>query len=94
LAAGDLGAHDPRDPLASPIHGDLRGLPPMLLQCGGRETLVDDTVVFAQKARAAGVDADVQIFDEMIHVFQMFAAELPEAAHAIASTGDFLRRHV
>lgn len=94
LARGYLGTHDPRDPLASPIHGDLRGLPPMLLQCGGRETLLDDTVVFGNNARAAGVDAEVQIFDDMIHVFQMFAAELAEATRAITSAGDFLRRHV
>jgi epsilon-lactone hydrolase len=94
LARGYLGKHDPRDPLASPIHGDLRGLPPMLLQCGGRETLVDDSVVFAEKARAAGVHVETQIFDGMIHVFQMFAAELPEAARAIATAGDFLRRHI
>lgn len=94
LARGYLGAHDARDPLASPIHGDLRGLPPMLLQCGGRETLVDDTVVFAEKARVAGVDVEIQVFDDMIHVFQMFAAELPDAAQAIATAGDFLRRHI
>lgn len=93
LARGYLGTHDPRDPLASPMHGDLRGLPPMLLQCGGRETLVDDTVGFAEKARAAGVHVETQIFNGMIHVFQMFAAELPEAARAIATAGDFLRRH-
>lgn len=94
LARGYLGTQDPHDPLASPIHGDLHGLSPMLLQCGGRETLADDTVVFAEKARAAGVHVETQIFDEMIHAFQMFAAELPEAVQAIASAGDFLRRHI
>lgn len=95
LAKGYVGeAGNPKDPLASPIHGDLRGLPPMLMQCGGRETLVDDTVVFAEKARAAGVDIEIQVFDDMIHVFQMFAAELAEARQAIASAGDFIRKHV
>lgn len=95
LAKGYLGpTRDARDPLASPIRGDLRGLPTMLLQCGGRETLLDDTVGFAEKARAAGVEVETQIFNDMIHVFQMFAAELPEASRAIASAGDFLRRHL
>lgn len=95
LAKGYLGeAGNPKDPLASPIYGDLRGLPPMLMQCGGRETLVDDTVVFAEKARAVGVDVEVQIFDDMIHVFQMFATDLAEARQAIASAGDFVRKHV
>jgi len=95
LAKGYLGkTGNARDPLASPILGDLRGMPPLLMQCGGRETLLDDTVVFAEKARAAGVAVEVQIFDDMIHVFQMFAAELSEARRAIVSAGDFIRKHV
>lgn len=94
LAKGYLGATSVHDPLASPIRGGLFGLPPMLLQCGGRETLLDDTVVFARKARAAGVQTEVEIFDGMIHVFQMFAADLVEARQAIASAGEFIRKHV
>jgi epsilon-lactone hydrolase len=94
LAKGYLGEADARDALASPIRGNLEGLPPMLLQSGGRETLIDDTLVFAERARAAGVPAEVEIFDGMIHVFQMFAAELPEARRAIAAAGAFVRRHL
>jgi acetyl esterase/lipase len=66
----------------------------MLLQCGGREILLDDTVVFAEKARAAGVRVEVQVFETMIHVFQMFAAELEEARGAIAAAGQFIRSHI
>lgn len=94
LAKGYLAGADARDPLASPIHGDLQGLPPMLLQCGGRETLADDTIVFARKARRAGVQTEVEVFDGMIHVFQMYAAELEVARQAIAKTGAFIQRHV
>ncbi len=95
MARGYLGAGgDARDPLASPLHGDLRGLPPMLLQCGGRETVLDDTIMFADKARAAGVEVEVEIHEDMIHVFQMFAAELDEARVAIAAAGAFVRRHI
>ena len=95
MAKGYLGADgDPCDPLASPLYGDLRGLPPMLMHCGGRETVLDDTIMFAEKARGAGVDIEVDVQEDMIHVFQMFAAELPEARQAIASGGAFLKKHL
>lgn len=95
LAKRYLGAAgDPRNPLASPIHGDLRGLPPLLLQTGDRETGRDETVDFAAKARAAGVEVDVQVYDGMIHVFQQFASELPQAREAIDDIGRFLRKHL
>jgi acetyl esterase/lipase len=85
---------DPRDPLASPIFADLAGLPPLLIQVGDRETVLDDSTVLAEKARAAGVETELQVFDGMIHVFQMFAAELAEARQAIASLSEFLRKHL
>jgi acetyl esterase/lipase len=87
-----LGAHgDPGNPLASPLYGDLRGLPPVLLQVGGRETVLDDSTRFAHKARAAGVDVQLEVYDDMIHVFQQFADDLPEGGRAIESIGRFLR---
>jgi acetyl esterase/lipase len=85
---------DPRDPLASPIFADLAGLPPLLIQVGDRETVLDDSTVLAEKARAAGGETELQVFDGMIHVFQMFAAELAEARQAIASLSEFLRKHL
>jgi epsilon-lactone hydrolase len=79
-----------RDPYASPLYGDLRGLPPLLLQVGDRETGLDDSTRFAEAARAAGVDAQLEIWDGMIHVFQQFARELAEARQAIEHIGAFL----
>lgn len=84
---------DPLNPLASPLHGELDGLPPLLLQVGDRETGLDDSTLFAAKARTSGVSVELQVWPEMIHVFQQFAAELAEAREAIAYIGTFLRQH-
>lgn len=95
LAKNYLGeTDDPRNPLASPLYADLSGLPPLLIQVGDRETVLDDSVMVAGNARAAGVDVDLQVWDGMIHVFQMFGAELPEAHQAIASIGGFLGKQL
>lgn len=88
-----LNGADPRDPLASPLHGDLHGLPPLLLQVGGLETLYDDTRRFAEKAKAAGVDVTMEEVPEMVHVFQMFASVEPEGQAAIDRIGEFVRKH-
>lgn len=94
LAKGYLGSHgDARDPLASPLLGDLGGLPPLLVQCGGREIILDDSVVLVERAKAAGVEATLDLFEDMIHVFQMFD-ELPDAAIALKRAGAFLQAHV
>ncbi len=85
---------DPRTPLASPLYADLADLPPLLIQVGDRETVLDDSVMFAEKARAAGTKVELQVWDGMIHVFQMFAIELPEARRAIDSIGIFLTEHL
>lgn len=94
LARNYLGEGDPYDPLVSPLYANLGGLPPLLIQVGDRETVLDDSIMFADMARAAGVDVDLQVWDGMIHVFQMFGAELPEAHQAIASIAGFLNRHL
>jgi epsilon-lactone hydrolase len=89
---GDDG--DPYDPLASPLHADLKGLPSLLIQVGDRETVLDDSTMFADMARAAGVDVELQVWDGMIHVFQMFGVELAEAGQAIRAIAKFLNRHL
>ncbi len=95
LAKNYLGGEsDPCDPLVSPLYADLAGLPPLLIQVGDRETVLDDSVMLADKARAAGVAVDLQVWDGMIHVFQMFGAELAEAHRAIADIALFLDRHL
>jgi acetyl esterase/lipase len=85
---------NPRDPLASPLHGDLAGLPPLLIQVGGRETLLDDSRMLAARARATGVDVTLEVDEPMIHVFQLYAAELAQAHDALGRIGAFLRRHL
>lgn len=84
---------DVSDPLASPLYADLTGLPPLLVQVGDRETVRDDSTELAVKAKAAGVDVELQVWDGMIHVFQMFP-EIPQAREAIASLAAFLRNHL
>ena len=95
LAKNYLGGEgDPGDPLVSPLYADLTDLPPLLIQVGDRETVLDDSVMLADKARAAGVAVDLQVWDGMIHVFQMFGAELAEAHRAFADIALFLDRHL
>ncbi len=74
-----------RNPLASPLYGDLRGLPPLLLQVGTREILLSDSTRFAQRAREAGVDVSLEVEEGLIHVWQMLA-DVPEAVSAVAAS--------
>jgi acetyl esterase/lipase len=95
LAKNYLGSDvNPCHPLASPLYAELAGLPPLLVQVGDRETVLGDSIMFADKARSAGVDVDLEVWDGMIHVFQMFAAELPEARQAIDAIARFLDKHL
>jgi acetyl esterase/lipase len=86
-----LNGWDPRDPRVSPLYGDLRGLPPLFMQVGDAEILLDDTRRFAAKAQAAGVDVTCEIWPEMFHVFQAFSTILPEGQQAIEHIGAYLR---
>jgi acetyl esterase/lipase len=92
-AAAYLGGADPRSPLAAPLYADAAGLPPLLLQVGTSETLLDDSVRFAERATAAGVDVTLEPWEEMIHVWHMFADLLPEGQQAIERMGDFIKKH-
>lgn len=85
-----LGADgDPRDPIASPVFATLSGLPPMLIQSGGHEVMLDDSRVLAERARAAGVEVIHQIYEGMWHVHQHDAPDVPEAAQAIDDMAAF-----
>lgn len=88
-----LGGVDPRTPLAAPLYADLTGLPPLLIQVGTAETLYDDATRLAETARAAGVDVTFEPWDEMIHVWHLFAAALPEGQQAIERIGAFVQKH-
>lgn len=91
-AALYLAATDPREPRASPLYADLAGLPPLLLFASPHETLLDDTLRLAEKARGAGVDVEVVLRDRMPHVWPIFVHLLPEAREAMKHVEDFARR--
>lgn len=80
----------PRHPLASPLYADLSGLPPLLVQVGDAEVLLDDSVRLAARARDVGVEVTLDVWPELFHVFQAFAGALPEGREAIARLGAFL----
>ena len=86
-----LGGQDARHPLAAPLHADLTGLPPLYIQVGDEETLLDDSRRIGAKAREAGVDVTVDVFPEMQHVFHLSVGNMPEADEAVARIGAFLR---
>ncbi|MBR9985683.1 MAG: alpha/beta hydrolase [Desulfosarcina sp.] len=89
-----LGEHTaPTDPYASPLFGDYSGMPPLLLQVGDAEVLLDDSTRLAKHAAEQGCDVTLEIWDGMPHVFQGFAPFLPEASEAIANIGNFIRQH-
>lgn len=86
-----LGGKSPIDPLANPLHADLRGLPPALIQVGAYEGLLDDSRTFAKRMQEAGGAVELQVFPEMQHVFQFMAGKAPEADDAVAKIAKFLK---
>ncbi|MDH3683795.1 MAG: alpha/beta hydrolase [Acidimicrobiia bacterium] len=82
---------DRRDPLAAPLHADLSGLPPILIQVGDAEVLLDDATRLAAKVEAAGGDATLEVWPEMVHVWHGSAGYVPESDQAIARIGEYLR---
>ncbi len=88
-----LSGADPHTPLAAPIYADLRGLPPLLIQVGTAEVLLDDSTRLAERARLVGVDVTLEPWEDMIHVWHFFAFMLPEGQQAIDRIGEFVRKH-
>ena len=86
-----LGDADPKNPLAAPLHANLAGLPPLLIQVGDSETLLDDATRITERARKADVDVTLKIWDEMPHVWHLFAPILPEGRQAIEEIGAFFK---
>ncbi|MFC8796795.1 alpha/beta hydrolase fold domain-containing protein [Promicromonospora sp. NPDC057138] len=84
---------DSRNPLASPLLGDLRGLPPLLLQVGSHEVLLDDSTRLAARAAAADVEVTLETYPGSAHVFQHAHATEPTAARALDTAAAFLARH-
>lgn len=93
----EMGQHyaaaNPRHPHAAPLYADYRGIPPLLIQVGTREILLDDSTRVAAKAKTAGVDVTLEPWDGLIHVWQLFGPNVPESVQAVARIGEFVRKH-
>ncbi|WP_328326977.1 alpha/beta hydrolase [Kribbella sp. NBC_00382] len=89
-----VGGQDPRDELASPLFADLTGLPPLLVQVGSAEVLLDDSLRLAVRAAEAEVDVSLDVVAGAPHVFQYFTGFLPEADEALERAAAFLRRRL
>lgn len=83
----------PTEPYISPLFGDLSNLPPVLIQVGGREVLLDDATRLAKKMKKAGGEVELAIWDNMMHVWHYLAGILPEAGEAIKDIGQFIQQH-
>ena len=90
LASTYLAGADPRNPLASPNLADLAGMPPLLIQVGDDEVLLDDSRNLAASAKAAGVDVTLEVAPGMIHVWHAFYQMLPQGEQALVAMGDYL----
>jgi epsilon-lactone hydrolase len=90
LVGGYLNGRDPADPTASPLYGDLAGLPPVRVHVGDDEVLLDDSIRYVETAVAAGVDAKVDVWEGMVHGFLGNIGRLDAAAQALEAIGAFL----
>jgi len=86
-----LGGREPDDPLASPVHANLSGLPRLYIQAGTSELMYDDISAFAKKAKWAGVPVRFEIWEGMFHFWQIFGRSVPEGRAAVAHLGTFVR---
>lgn len=86
-----LGDGNRRGPLASPLFADLHGLPPLYIQAGGVEVLLDDSRRLAERVQAAGGEVELDVWAGMIHVWQMAASVVPEGRAALEAIGAWVR---
>ena len=93
LADAYLHGADPRMPAASPIYADPRGLPPLLIQVGSAETLLDDALRLAGVAGAADVRVTLEVWPDMFHAWHLFYQQLAMGRLALAQVGAFFRSH-
>ena len=87
-----VGDGDPSDPLASPVHAALDGLPPLLVQVGSREVVLDDARAIERHAREAGVPVRLDVWPGMVHAWHLFASVLDEGRRAIEDIASFVRQ--
>ncbi len=89
-----LGNTDPKTPLAAPLYGDFEGLPPLLIQVGEAEILLDDANRVTERAKQVGVEVVLENWADMVHVWQFFAAMgVPESKEAIDAIGSFIQKY-
>ena len=89
-----LGESDPKNPLASPLYGNLAGLPPVRIHVGDDEVLLDDSRRYVERAAAAGVDARLDVWMGMPHVFVGSVGTLEAASEALRAIGAFLHERL
>jgi monoterpene epsilon-lactone hydrolase len=94
LASAYLHGADPRGPMVSPLYGDLRGLPPMLIQVGSAETLLDDSIRLAGVAGDSDLSVRLEVWPDMIHAWTLFYQQLAAGRRALSGVADFIRSHV
>ena len=87
-----LGKTDPKNPFASPLYADFKGFPPLCIQVGSAEILLDDATRLAKRAKKAGIEVQLDIWEDMIHVFQAFAVMAPEGTDGINKIGEFIKK--
>ena len=88
---GYMDGQDLNDPRLAPLHADLTGLPPLLVQVGDAEILLDQDRELAPRARAAGVEVDLKVYEDLFHSFQNLTTTLPRCESAVADSTAFLR---
>lgn len=93
MAANYIDDRDAGHPLISPLFADMQRIPPLLIQVGSDEMLLDDASRMAAKAERAGVAVTLKVYDRMWHVWHLFAKLMPEAKQAIGELGGFIRKH-
>ena len=91
MSSAYLGSADSKDPLVSPIHGDWTGAPPMLIQVGTNEVLLDDSRTLTKVCRNAGVQVTLEEWDGMVHVFQSFYGLIDDAERAVDRIGEWVK---
>jgi acetyl esterase/lipase len=94
FAAAYLGEQSPFETYASPAHADLSGLPPLLLQVGSTELLLDDTRLVHEKIQQAKGFSKLEIFEDVFHCWQMMDGIVPEARVALRQAADFIRNYL
>jgi epsilon-lactone hydrolase len=91
LAGEYLHGADPSGQLASPLYANLRGLPPLLIQCGSAETLLDDSLRLSAAAAEVDVRTTLEVYPDMIHVWPLFHQHVAAGRRALVSAGQFIR---